>query len=553
MRKLARYIIFLLVFGFVVLQVHSIYLQEVAITDNGKNIAIEQKESVYSPQFDNDQVEANENFDQKNQVDNSSNFSNGEKFIQLNKTNILIIFLVSISIILLFILVWLISRKNEKINTLSVGLQDYKDKNRQKSHELTQMKQQKDQAQKSLANALETISESNDLKEAFLANMSHEIRTPLNGITGFSNLIHEYAKETDNEQLVKYSRHLLSSSTRLLSFLTNIIDLSRIEANDLNLTLDSCNIVQIARHAVESHIFTANEKKLEVIIDLQPCSPVVGNCRYLSRVINNIIDNSVKYTDSGFIKISTLNNLDKAEVIVIIEDSGIGISSDYLNHIFEFFRQESIGITRSFEGGGIALPLSKKLIDIMGGYIDIKSEKGVGTTVSIHLKKSFANNNKSKQKVNDNLINQQSSDLHFENTTVFLVEDDRLNSELITAYLVGYANVITAKNGVDAMEKISEIYNLNQRIDSFLIDINLPQEWDGISLMNEIQRRWPEYSSVPFIAQTAYAMKGDREKFLRAGFDEYVSKPILKKNLIAAIDNSIKTKFHSQVVCQEKA
>ncbi|MEA3443279.1 MAG: response regulator, partial [Bacteroidota bacterium] len=138
--------------------------------------------------------------------------------------------------------------------------------------------------------------------------------------------------------------------------------------------------------------------------------------------------------------------------------------------------------------------------------------------------------------------------LHFSQqpNTFLLIEDDSINGELIEAYLLGYAKTIIVKNGVEALRIIEEFHKENKLFDGFLVDINLPQEWDGISLRNEIIRRWHDYSRIPFIAQTAYAMSGDRKKFIDAGFDDYIAKPIIKKTLIATIDSVLKKKFQYQ-------
>jgi signal transduction histidine kinase/CheY-like chemotaxis protein len=427
-----------------------------------------------------------------------------------------------------------------KIKNYNNELLEAKEKIRFLKHDLRQEINSRKESQQSLKNVLETLKEANTLKESFLANISHEVRTPLNGIMGFTTLIKEEARQIGNLKIENYSQIVSSSSERLLTFLNNVIDLSRIEAKELNIKSEQCNLVEITNQAIESQIFRANEKALKLIVEMDGFVPVMANHKYLSKVICNILDNAVKYTNHGFVKVGLYIPVGNKEVTLYIEDSGIGINPGFLAHIFEAFRQESTGMTRSFEGGGLALPLSKKLIEMMGGRLEIQSEKAKGTIVKIHLPKSeIPYDQEVVKSIQEKRVTLSKIDeVRFK--TIFLIEDDSINGELIEAYLVGYAHVVVAKNGNEAL-KILDKLNLDQKqIDIFLMDINLPQEWDGIKLMKEIQNRWPVYEDVPFVAQTAYALEGDREKLIEKGFHDYISKPLKKKELIKCINNHLK-------------
>ena len=435
--------------------------------------------------------------------------------------------------------------QNKECSALRAELDKTKETLEEKRHTIIKEMGMRKQAEQTLFNALGSIKEVNSLKEAFLSNISHEIRTPLNGIIGFSNLMKEEAHEIGHSRMIQQSQFVVDSGERLLNFLNNVIDISRIEANELNIKEEVCDLTKIVNQVCNAHRFSMNEKSLGLELFVADHLKVEANTRYLTKVIGYIIDNAIKYTENGAIKVSAFDPVGSQYAILCIEDTGIGIDPEYMQHIFEAFRQESSGMTRCFEGGGLALPLAKKFLDLMGGKIEIASEKGIGTQVKILLRKpeEISVPEFPAHQTSEVVLSTFGAD---KGQTILLVEDDSINGELIEAYLQGYAKIIVSKDGNIAQRQLEEFHREGKRIDLFLMDINLPQGWNGIDLMHEIKRRWTYYEKTPFVAQTAYAMKGDRDKLLSEGFDDYISKPINKKSLIACLNKHIVRKLKLQ-------
>jgi len=386
--------------------------------------------------------------------------------------------------------------------------------------------------------ALKREEEANYLKNAFLANMSHEIRTPLNGIIGFSSLLEAELSRMEDQELYEYANGIQQSGERLLHLLNNIIDISRIEANDLEISLQPCNIPYIVSQISELYNFKANDKGIRLNIQTLETPNVIADERNLSRVITDIIDNSVKYTERGFINISSGFLPEQQRVFIRIKDTGIGIDSSYLPNIFEAFRQESLGYSRAYQGAGLGLPLAKRLVNLMKGEIIVESVKGIGTTVSIFLPAELVLSTRSVIPYNKEIISDetvQTKDIH-----IFTVEDDRMNRLVLKSMLQGKYNIVMAVDGDETLKILKERYDYGQIFDIMLFDINLPVPWDGINLMYAVKDKWKEYKNIPFVAQTAYAMTGDRERLLEAGFDDYIAKPINQNRLITIINNNLR-------------
>jgi len=385
--------------------------------------------------------------------------------------------------------------------------------------------------------ALKKADEANYLKNSFLANMSHEIRTPLNGIIGFSSLLLTELSLLENEELYEYAKGIQNSGDRLLHLLNNILDISRIEANDLELSLKPCSIPDVVKNVVALYTFKANEKGLKLNVKSNDVPKAIADETSLNKVLTDIIDNAVKYTEKGFINILTEYDPETSRLLIRIKDTGIGIDPSYKEHLFEAFRQESLGYSREYQGAGLGLPLAKKIIDMMGGQIEIESEKGIGTTVTIYLEES-GKKPESKTPVKAEVKPSITGDLEKE-PELFLVEDDRMNRLVLRKMLDKFGKLVIAVDGDETLKLIEKYYNEGKIFEVMLFDINLPTPWDGILLMKEVKKRWKEYRKIPFIAQTAYAMAGDKERLLEAGFDDYISKPVNQNTLIYAIKNQL--------------
>ncbi|NOU45643.1 MAG: response regulator [Bacteroidales bacterium] len=383
-----------------------------------------------------------------------------------------------------------------------------------------------------LKDAFKKAEEANYLKNAFLSNMSHEIRTPLNGILNFSGLLEVELAIIEKPELYEYANSIEKSGEKLLHLLNNIIDISRLEANDLELNMVNCDLVSIANNAIKCQQTSARQKGLNIIADFAKVPDVQADSDIISRVLNELIDNAVKFTDKGYIKLSTQYLSELHIIEITIMDTGLGIDKSYLPQIFEAFRHDSLGYTSKYQGAGLGLPLAQRMTQLMGGEFLIESEKSVGTTIRIRLKESNMIETSFVEKDQNQSITIKRN---IKGIRILVVEDDKSNMLVITKLLDPDSIVCKAIDGDEAIKAVSQAVTEGNLFDIMLFDINLPAPWDGIKLMNYIRVKFPQYQNIPFIAQTAYAMMGDRERFIEAGFNDYIAKPIKKELLLEAI------------------
>ena len=457
-----------------------------------------------------------------------------------------------LALLFLFLLVLFINQKlrhkrllKETANRYQKQLQAFNKKEEdieqninQHTKELNEQIEQSRQKDLALKKALKRAEDANYLKNAFLANMSHEIRMPLNGIIGFSSLLETELSLLENKELYEYATGIQQSGDRLLNLLNNIIDISRIEANEIEVELHPCDVNQIMQHVVDLTVFSANEKTLAFKSKLGKVPPVVADNAKLMRVFHIIIENAIKYTDEGFVTITSTYDTEKNQVIVKIKDTGQGMEEEYQQHLFEAFRQESVGYNRSYQGAGLGLPLAKRLLSLMFADIDIESKRDFGTTVKLWIPcESLDQNPKGLENTQRIIAIPNAPEIG--QLDIFIVEDDRMNRMVLEKILRKAGHLTMAIDGEETLKIISEVHKRGHVFQVMLFDINLPSPWDGIRLMKEIKKTYKEYRYVPFIAQTAYAMAGDREKMLDAGFDDYIAKPINKNELMTIIKNQL--------------
>ena len=397
-----------------------------------------------------------------------------------------------------------------------------------------------------LKNAKEKAEESNRLKTAFLANMSHEIRTPLNGILGFAELLEGELSEHENEELSTFADTIHKSGKRLLNVLDNILDISKIEANKMELTIKECYLNEVINKVVIIFEPIAKSKSIELNFSSDEGVKVFADIDRIATVVTNILDNAIKFTDKGSVVVHTGIDEIKNKAYFKITDTGIGIDDSFKHHLFDTFRQEDEKFSRRFEGAGLGLSISKRLIELMNGDIEIDSTKGHGTSVTVYLPLSKSTEVKEKiiSKVDSKMKSFENAEFLRElKPNILLVEDDEYSAKLIKLMLIRVANIAIAYTGEQALEIIKESYKKRELFDVILMDMRMPKPWDGLLLRAEIRKRWREYTKVPFIAQTAFAMKDDKKKILAAGFDEYLSKPISSDELFTIIAEQLRIRL----------
>jgi PAS domain S-box-containing protein len=384
------------------------------------------------------------------------------------------------------------------------------------------------EAENALIDAKEKAEEMNRLKTSFLANMSHELRTPMIGILGFSQLLFDEIKDPI---LKENARIIYESGKRLTETLNQILDLSRIEASKLVMNLAPLNIVNVVKDSVKIFEAIAVKKNLKMELNIQN-NDLSANLdrRMFVHAMQNLINNAIKYTDAGKVTIDVTEEIIGGGkwINISVIDTGIGISEKNQEFIFESFRQVSEGFNRKFEGVGLGLTITKKFVELMGGQILVQSKVGSGSTFTIKFpsinSKSEENNLVVPAKENNNIA--KTDGKKSEKPEVLYVEDDLASQTVVTLFLNNICNVRITPNGESAVKMASE-----KHYDLILMDVNLEGRMDGMETARKILEV-PGYKDIPIIAITAYAMVGDKEKFLAGGCTHYISKPFERSQIV---------------------
>ncbi len=393
-------------------------------------------------------------------------------------------------------------------------------------HDITESKR----VEAELVLAKEKAEESDRLKSAFLANMSHEIRTPMNGILGFTSLLKEPGLSGENQQ--KYISVIEKSGDRMLDTINDIIDISKIESEQVNVSVSDINLNEQLDELLE--FFRPEAEKKHIHLSIMGKLPdqqfiIKSDKEKLNSILTNLIKNAIKFTHTGHIEFAcSLSEYNEQTMVeFFVRDTGIGISIERQKAIFDRFVQADIEDKHAFQGSGLGLAISKAYIEMLGGEIWVESQEGLGSKFSFTLPQ-----NANGVKTLPNIIVdtkpsnfQQSAEKRFK---VLLVDDEEYVITYLSIILEDYVKeLFVAKTGIEAVEMCHD----NPDIDIVLMDIKIP-EINGY----EATRRIREFNKEVFIlAQTAYAQTGDREKSIQAGCDDYIAKPIKKRKLLEII------------------
>jgi PAS domain S-box-containing protein len=376
-----------------------------------------------------------------------------------------------------------------------------------------------------LLEAKEKAEESNRLKSAFLANISHEIRTPMNGILGFAEILKEPSLSRSNQ--MKFYQIIESSGKRMLDTVNDLIDISMIETGQVKLHFSETDICEQLKNLYHFFIPEARKKGLELELDADPGQHLVINTdrSKLNSTVTNLIKNALKFTGKGKIKFGFRRKEGFLEFYVA--DTGIGVPVDMQSAIFRPFEQAYNADSRAFQGVGLGLSLSKSYVEMLGGEIWLESEEGLGSTFRFTIPLIQAPGRKHEKSKPG--ISPEGLIPRFNGKNILIAEDDTFSLEMLVYQLKKTgAGLFIARDGREALHE----FHKNQ-VDLVLLDIQMP-ELNGYEVLRVLRSMG---TRIPVIAQTAYAMPEDINRFKKAGFSYHLIKPISQDMLFDALNN----------------
>jgi PAS domain S-box-containing protein len=381
-----------------------------------------------------------------------------------------------------------------------------------------------------LKKAKESAESSNRAKSMFLANMSHEIRTPMTSILGFSDVLHGIIED---EQQKRFLSIISSSGNSLLSLINDILDISKIEADKLQLVYKPESPRLILSVIEQMFSQKVADKKLGFMVEIDDSMPeyLLLDGKRLRQILLNMVGNAVKFTHNGFIRIS-LDRLkpskkkDSLDIVISVEDTGIGIPKENLETIFEVFNQQNPLVTDTYGGTGLGLAISERLVEAMGGEITVESEVGVGSKFSVILRDIKVESGFEEPKAADVI---DIDNIRFKKSTILIADDVITNRRLIEEILKKYdINTIEAVNGQEAID-LARLYHP----DMILLDLRLPV-MDGYKALGIIKSE-EELENIPVIIITASVMKEIENMVREKHCDGFITKPIDKRILITEL------------------
>ena len=378
-----------------------------------------------------------------------------------------------------------------------------------------------------LIEAKEKAEEMTRLKMAFLANMSHEIRTPLTAIIGFSSILSKEIpkKSRDFAELIQQSGH------RLMATLNSVLDLAQLEGKTVELFPETMDVRAVVADALSLFHHQTDMKGLYLKLEEPQGAqeiPALLDRAALDRILMNLISNAIKFTHHGGV-IVTLSS-DAQHVWIEVSDTGIGIGEASLQEIFREFRQESTGLTRKYEGSGLGLAITKGLVQLLGGEISVESQLGQGSTFRVGLPRHL----RTQRSRTEAPARRPTEPRRTGQKPRLLAVEDHEATRIFLQHL------LEAHYEVDLAASLEQALGLadQHQYDLVLLDINLGEGGDGVELMYELRAN-PDYQDIPIIACTAYAIPGDRDRFMKAGFTGYMPKPFTPDDLFEVIQRVI--------------
>ncbi len=412
-----------------------------------------------------------------------------------------------------------IEQMNAELSTMNDDLEQKVD---ERTHKLQDEISQREVIEKQLKEALDKTEKANLLKEAFLTNISHEIRTPLNGIMGFTNLL----RNPDNsyQQQISYIENINTCSMQLMGVIGDIIEISRLETKQLvlaNSEIHITNLMQDVFFMVQSELSRKNKSHIEIRKpqDENANFVFIGDMEKIEQTFKRLINNAVKYTNIGFIDVGYEINQKNNSIVFYVKDSGIGMSPQEFEYIFEQFRQADNSLKRVYGGTGLGLAICKGYVQLMGGRIWVESVKELGSGFYFELP-----TNQITESVSEEPKTKKAGNIDWSEKTILIVEDDLYSQKYLTEALRStHIQILTAEDGGRAIELCAT----HPEINLVLLDIQIPVI-NGFDATREIKKL---RADIVVIAQTANALSHHKIRCIEAGCDNYIAKPIIKEKL----------------------
>ncbi|SMQ86712.1 two-component system, chemotaxis family, sensor kinase CheA [Bacillus sp. OV166] len=453
--------------------------------------------------------------------------------------------------------------QQEELRNVNEQLEDQYEDSEQKTKELENI-------QTILEEKAQQLTLSSQYKSEFLANMSHELRTPLNSLLILAQILAENAEENLTSKQITYAETIFSSGNDLLQLISDILDIAKVEAGKMEISIKEVSISDIKDILEAQFIHVARNKSIEFNIEIASDMPkfIYTDKLRLEQILKNLLSNAFKFTNDGSVSL-IINKAEKGTYLnkntsfihseidleFSVKDTGIGISLEKYDIIFDAFKQADGTINRKFGGTGLGLSISRELSHLLGGFIEVESIEGTGSTFTLYL----PNNKNIKQsdltipqlEIATAILEETNSPVNpmvfssktEENSTrmfdkkallagkkILVVDDDVRNIFAITTALENYqVEVMFSENGIEGISTLQS----NPDIDLVLMDIMMP-DMDGFEAI-KLLRQMPDFENIPIIALTAKAMKYDRDQCIAAGASDYISKPVNLKQLISMI------------------
>ncbi len=481
----------------------------------------------------------------------------------------------------------LLTTQQEKLQLTNQELQEKAQLLAAQNSEVERKNKEIETARMSLVDKAEQLALTSKYKSEFLANMSHELRTPLNSLLLLSELLAENSDGNLSATQIEFAQTVHDAGSDLLSLINDILDLSKIESGRMMIDIRKVSFAELKDHLERSFRHVADKKKLNFNIELAHDLPasIATDAKRLTQVLNNLLSNAFKFTDEGNVTLQIAPALDgwqhgnhtldaaKSVVAFSVKDTGIGIAPVKQKIIFEAFQQADGTTSRKYGGTGLGLAISREIAGLLGGQLTVKSSPGHGSTFILYLPDSYAaaysESIEEEQLAVNSIIEEarlvqqknaaqfiysaelpaprgqkthtiptngdgESRSAELANCKILVIDDDSRNVFAIKSTLEKYnMQVLSADNGTDGIAMLGQ----NPDVACVLMDIMMPQ-LDGYKTIEEI-RKWEQFRHLPIIALTAKAMKGDRERCLKAGASDYIAKPVDVQQLLSVLATSV--------------